>query len=365
MATAADTSSMATHDAITKPAKQTPAGPCAYLLPRLACHSPPALNGGGVGCEVKPGEEGRRKRPALLFAALLRAHIKAAPKSAVCLRFGDVDSKSTLFALPEGIKMAAAADSSSMATHDATTKPAKQTPAGPCAYSLRQLAFHSPPALNGGGVGREAKPGEEGHRKKAGRCSSTHYNQALAELPTASQARPSLRLYHSPEKTQHVPRKLTPETDLHHLDADACLVPTILLLAGVVVEDSPEPGPSTDGHVLLQPQVRILEIYHILGSRQSGFRPGHGMESAFLDLKKQPYNIRDMGKRACLLDLSAAFDLVDHNILWYHLTAAANFSQEVTTCVASFLEGRSKRVFSDLASVPLIPSPGSCVSPTL
>ncbi|XP_069503206.1 uncharacterized protein [Ambystoma mexicanum] len=228
MATAADTSSMATHDAITKPAKQTPAGPCAYLLPRLACHSPPALNGGGVGCEVKPGEEGRRKRPALLFAALLRAHIKAAPKSAVCLRFGDVDSKSTLFALPEGIKMAAAADSSSMATHDATTKPAKQTPAGPCAYSLRQLAFHSPPALNGGGVGREAKPGEEGHRKKAGRCSSTHYNQALAELPTASQARPSLRLYHSPEKTQHVPRKLTPETDLHHLDADACLVPTIL-----------------------------------------------------------------------------------------------------------------------------------------
>ncbi|XP_069486805.1 B-cell scaffold protein with ankyrin repeats isoform X2 [Ambystoma mexicanum] len=37
------------------------------------------------------------------------------------------------------------------------------------------------------------------------------------------------RLYHSPEKTQHVPRKLTPETDLHHLDADACLVPTILL----------------------------------------------------------------------------------------------------------------------------------------
>ncbi|XP_069466304.1 4'-phosphopantetheine phosphatase isoform X1 [Ambystoma mexicanum] len=116
----------------------------------------------------------------------------------------------------------------------------------------------------------------------------------------------------------------------------------------------------------------FLEMYHLLGTRQSGFRPQHGTETALIDLKAQIDSLRDQGKLALLLllDLSAAFDLVDHRVLCNHLDSAAHFSGEAIVWIQSFLSDRTMRVFSPAAAADPIPitcgvPQGSCVSPTL
>ncbi|XP_069461966.1 quinone oxidoreductase PIG3 isoform X1 [Ambystoma mexicanum] len=115
-----------------------------------------------------------------------------------------------------------------------------------------------------------------------------------------------------------------------------------------------------------------LELHKLLGSRQSGFRPLHGTETALIDLKAQIDELRDQGKTALLLllDLSAAFDLVDHKVLCKHLDVAAHFSTQAISWIESFLSERTMRVFSPSAAADPIPitcgvPQGSCVSPTL
>lgn len=61
----------------------------------------------------------------------------------------------------------------------------------------------------------------------------------------------------------------------------------------------------------------ILNRYDILDKFQSGFCAGHSTESAYLRVVNDLCIIRDAGNTTALilLDLSAAFDTIDHMIL--------------------------------------------------
>jgi len=67
-----------------------------------------------------------------------------------------------------------------------------------------------------------------------------------------------------------------------------------------------------------------LQSFDLLPSLQSGFRPGHSTETAVLHVMSDLLEAVDSGDVAALvlLDLSAAFDTVDHGILcrWLQVT---------------------------------------------
>ncbi|XP_069476362.1 ankyrin repeat domain-containing protein 39 [Ambystoma mexicanum] len=82
--------------------------------------------------------------------------------------------------------------------------------------------------------------------------------------------------------------------------------------------------------------------------------------------------IRDSGKLCILLllDISAAFDLVDHEKQCTSLAKDFNFSNDATLWVKSFLAVRTSRVTIGKEAADPIPVPigvpqGSCLSPTL
>ena len=96
---------------------------------------------------------------------------------------------------------------------------------------------------------------------------------------------------------------------------------------------------------------------------QSGFKPGHSTESALLRVFNDLILTVDNGNPAALilLDLSAAFDTVDHQILLFRLEHLVGISGSVLTWFQSYLSERTFSVhIGDFASPP---APLSCGVP--
>ena len=84
------------------------------------------------------------------------------------------------------------------------------------------------------------------------------------------------------------------------------------------------------------------KLNDLLPSTQSGFRRGHSTETAVLKVYNDAVIASDKGEVTCLLllDYSAAFDTVDHNILLTILEESFGITGSVLAWIRSFLTDR-------------------------
>ena len=85
---------------------------------------------------------------------------------------------------------------------------------------------------------------------------------------------------------------------------------------------------------------------NLLPSLQSGFRPGHSSETAVLRVLSDLLEAVDDGDVAILvlLDLSTAFDTIDHSILCKRLRLTFGLDGQVLEWFRSYLHGHSQYV---------------------
>jgi len=91
---------------------------------------------------------------------------------------------------------------------------------------------------------------------------------------------------------------------------------------------------------------RYLSTCDLLPPLQSGFRPFHSTETAILHVLSELLLAVDRGDLAglVLLDLSSAFDTVDHEILLQHLQKSFGINGAVLKWFQSYLYGRTQHV---------------------
>uniref|UniRef100_A0A8C6LTZ9 Reverse transcriptase domain-containing protein n=1 Tax=Nothobranchius furzeri TaxID=105023 RepID=A0A8C6LTZ9_NOTFU len=115
----------------------------------------------------------------------------------------------------------------------------------------------------------------------------------------------------------------------------------------------------------------LLE-HSLLDHFQSAFRPNHRTESAHIHVLNDILTETDAGSfvRLLLLDLSAAFDTVDHNILLTRLESFAGVTGTALNWFHSYLSDRSFSIHIGDCSSPFVPLPwgvpqGSILGPLL
>ena len=83
----------------------------------------------------------------------------------------------------------------------------------------------------------------------------------------------------------------------------------------------------------------FLKSHELMNHSQSAYKCGHSTETAIIDIQNNILRNMEEG-RVCvliLLDLSAAFDLVNHNILLEILEVQFGFRQNAKELLASYL----------------------------
>ena len=98
---------------------------------------------------------------------------------------------------------------------------------------------------------------------------------------------------------------------------------------------------------------QFLNDNNLLPKFQSGFRAQHSTETAVLKVMADIMAAADQGDVTLLglLDMSAAFDTVDHQILLERLHVSFGFSGSVITWLSSFLDQRTQQIiFNDMTS---------------
>ena len=98
--------------------------------------------------------------------------------------------------------------------------------------------------------------------------------------------------------------------------------------------------------VVLKQLLSFLNTNQLLSPNQSAYRTGHSTETALIKITNDILTALDHGDTTILtlLDLSAAFDTVDHCILFHLLEKAFNISGNVLSWFTSYLSSRSQTV---------------------
>ena len=124
--------------------------------------------------------------------------------------------------------------------------------------------------------------------------------------------------------------------------------------------------------VVLSQLLPYLHHNLILEKFQSGYKAGHSTESALLRVTSDLLRIVDSGKCAALvlLDLSAAFDTLDHTTLIDRLRQVAGINNAALAWFRSYLTNRSFAVnlsdsFSHDANLTCGVPQGSILGPIL
>ena len=105
---------------------------------------------------------------------------------------------------------------------------------------------------------------------------------------------------------------------------------------------------------------RHLSANSLLSRFQSAYRPGHYTETALLNIVNDLLLSLDDGNISLLasLDLSAAFDTIDHNILLHRLQHDFDLSVTVLDWFSSYLSGQIQSV--SVHSHTFVPASVSC-----
>ena len=106
-------------------------------------------------------------------------------------------------------------------------------------------------------------------------------------------------------------------------------------------------------------QSNLFEIF------QSGFRPGHSTETALVRVTNDLLMAADTGSPSpvILLDLTATFDTVDHNILLHRLQYTVGLTGNAHNWFTSYLTGRTEHVALGKAKSHTHSVPGLGVGP--
>ena len=98
--------------------------------------------------------------------------------------------------------------------------------------------------------------------------------------------------------------------------------------------------------IILNQLFTYLNTHSLLPSNQSAYRPSHSTETALVKVTSDILSALDRGDVSVLtlLDLSAAFDTVDHTILLHSLQHHYGISGTALSWFASYLQGRTQSV---------------------
>ena len=90
----------------------------------------------------------------------------------------------------------------------------------------------------------------------------------------------------------------------------------------------------------------FLEAHNLIPQHQSGFRARHSTETAILKVMSDILGAADQGNVVLLglLDMSAAFDTVDHEILLHRIQTSFGITGQALSLLRSFLESRTQQV---------------------
>ena len=105
----------------------------------------------------------------------------------------------------------------------------------------------------------------------------------------------------------------------------------------------------------------FLEAHNLLPKHQSGFRAQHSTETAMLKILSDILGAADRGNVALLglLDMSAAFDTVDHGILLHRMESSFGITGQALSWLQSFLEGRTQQAsYNGMTSTTLAVTTG-------
>ena len=94
-----------------------------------------------------------------------------------------------------------------------------------------------------------------------------------------------------------------------------------------------------------------LQQHKLYDPLQSAYRKGHSTETALLKIKADTDRILDEGDGVLLvmLDLSAAFDTLDHSILLRRLQESVGFKATALKWLKSYLSNRAQQVHINTA----------------